>query len=381
MNAMNRSLIAILLWASPPAALAIAQQSAAKQPTAREASTPTRPAELTWHNVTPADVVGQGWKDTKAPFDRLPARAEKLVRPPVWDLSRHSAGLYVDFATSAQNISARWTVTSDRLAMSHMPATGVSGVALYIWRDGRWHYLATGRPSKFPTNEMELAKGLAPGTANYRLYFPLYNGVSAVQIGVPTDSSFEIQRPSKDVKPVVIYGTSITQGGCASQPGMSFAAILGRRLNVPVINLGFSGNGKAEKEWSELLSELDAAVFVLDPLPNLFPEQVDERLPALIQAIRKSHPTTPILLNEHPRQPGVSFFAKQLERVNKSNSILQRIGKEQAATGDKNIQVIAAADLSAGSGETTVDGLHPTDLGFVIQADVLEPPLRKALGK
>ena len=352
----------------------------AREPSAKPSKETAKPPDLAWHAVTPDDVVGKGWKDTKAPFDRLPARAEKIVRQPIWELSRHSAGLYVDFKTNAKSISARWTLTSDRLAMAHMAATGVSGLDLYINRDNKWHYLATGRPSKFPTNEVELVTGLAPGSANYRLYFPLYNGVSAVEIGVPAGSSFEFKRePDRHVKPVVIYGTSITQGGCASRPGMSFAAILGRRLNVPVINLGFSGNGKAEKEIAELLGELDASVFILDPLPNLFASQVDERLPTFIQTLRKLRPTTPILLNESPRYPAIAFLPEQMQRVTESNNILQRIGKAQAAAGDHHIAVISAADLAAESGETTVDGIHPTDIGFVIMADAIEPALRKVM--
>jgi lysophospholipase L1-like esterase len=160
---------------------------------------------------------------------------------------------------------------------------------------------------------------------------------------------------------------------------MSFAAILGRRLDVPVINLGFSGNGKAENEIAELLGELDASVFVLDPLPNLFASQVDERLPTFIQTLRKLRPTTPILLNESPRFPAIAFVPGQMQRMTDSNNILQLIGKAQEAAGDHHIAVITGADLAAGSGETTVDGLHPTDIGFVIMADAIEPALRKAM--
>ena len=263
----------------------------AREPSAKPPKERAKPPDLAWHAVTPDDVVGKGWKDTKAPFDRLPARAEKIVRQPIWELSRHSAGLYVDFNTNAKSISARWTLTSDRLAMPHMAATGVSGLDLYINRDNKWHYLATGHQASFRRTKSNWSPDLAAGSANYRLYFPLYNGVSAVEIGVPAGSSFEFKRePDRHVKPVVIYGTSITQGGCASRPGMSFAAILGRRLNVPVINLGFSGNGKAEKEIAELLGELDASVFILDPLPNLFASQVEERLPTFIQHAPQTSP-------------------------------------------------------------------------------------------
>lgn len=354
----------------------LVRPACAREPSAEA----TKPAEISWNDISADDVAGKGWRDTKAPFDRLPARAEKLVRPPVWDLSRHSAGLYVDFSTNATAISARWTLTSDRLAMPHMTATGVSGVDLYVQRDGKWHYLASGRATVFPTNEAELVSGLPPTLSKYRLYFPLYNGVSAVAVGVPRGSRFEIDRHAIDqTKPVVIYGTSITQGGCASRPGMSFAAILGRRLNVPVINLGFSGNGKAEREVATLLGELDASAFVIDPLPNLFAEQVGERLPAFIGALREARPDTPILLNESPRYPTVEFVADQMRRVTESNQVLQEIGKRLKASGDRHITVIPSADLSAGAGEGTVDGIHPTDVGFVIMADAIEPALRKAI--
>ena len=335
---------------------------------------------IDWHEVTPAEVVGQGWRDTKGPFDRLPARAEKIVRERLWELSQHSAGLYVDFSTDAKSISARWTLTSDKLAMSHMPATGVSGVDLYVQRDGKWHYLGTGRPSKFPTNEATLIRGLPQAQGQYRLYFPLYNGVSKVEIGVPEGSSFRFTSQAKPgTKPVVIYGTSITQGGCASRPGMSFAAILGRRLNVPVINLGFSGNGKAEVEMAELVAELDASVFILDPLPNLFAKQVKERLPEFVRILRERHPETPILLNESPLFPPVRFVPDQMQRVTESNEFLRQVAKDRIDAGDRKIFMTPACDLEAESGEATVDGAHPTDIGFVMMADVLEPHLRKAL--
>src|SRR4029079_19717549 len=121
----------------------------AREPSAKSDKKKVTPPDLAWHAVNPDDVVGKGWKDTKAPFDRLPARAEKIVRPPIWELSRHSAGLYVDCATDAKSISARCTLTSDRLAMPHMAATGVSGLDLYIKNDeGRWQRLAGRQPAQ-----------------------------------------------------------------------------------------------------------------------------------------------------------------------------------------------------------------------------------------
>ena len=350
----------------------------------RAATSDAQPAEIgapvSWHVVTPGVVEGQGWRDTAAAFDRLPARAEKLVREPVWGLSHDSTGLNLQFRTDATAISVRWTLNSKSLSMAHMPATGVSGVDLYVKHESRWHYLATGRATEFPTNEAVVASGLAGKLVEYRLYFPLYNGVAAMEIGVPEGAAFEFTTPqAKPRGAVVVYGTSITQGGCASRPGMAYPAILGRRLGVSVINLGFSGNGKAEPEVAELLAEIDPAAFVLDALPNLSTEDVAARMPAFIEILRKRRPTTPILLVESPVYTSVPFEAENAARVAGSNDALRAIHAARLAAGDEQIVLVPACDLSAGFGEGTVDGVHPTDLGFVQLADSIEAYLRDAL--
>src|SRR5437762_1772200 len=147
--------------------------------------------------------------------------------------------------------------------MPHMAATGVSGLDLYVRDGARWQWLGVGRPTT-QANSVTLASGLAPGKHEFLLYFPLYNGVSSVEVGLPRSAKLwrADERPVQRRKPVVFYGTSITQGGCASRPGMAHTAILGRRLERPVINLGLSGNGKMEAEVATLLTELDPAVYV-----------------------------------------------------------------------------------------------------------------------
>jgi lysophospholipase L1-like esterase len=345
----------------------------------RVLAAPAAEQEWSWHDVAADQVEGRGWNDTKNPFDRLPAKAEGLVRPPIWDLSHFTSGENVRFRTSTRRIAVRWTLTSDRLAMSHMPATAVSGVDLYARRDVGWHFLAVARPAETPTNELQLIEGLTGEPAEYRIYLPLYNGVKSVAIGVPPEAKFEILSPDKSQRPVVVYGTSITHGGCASRPGMTYTAILGRRLNVPVINLGFSGNGKAEPEVAELLGELDPAAFVLDPLPNLFAEDVRDRMPKFIEILRRHRPQTPILLVESIVYPDTSFVKKRADRVAESNRYLHEAYEAARAKGDQRISIVPACDFSAGSGDATVDGVHPTDLGFTMMADAIEPFLRDAL--
>lgn len=335
---------------------------------------------LDWHRIAPTDVAGKGWSDTAAPFDRLPGKAERTVRPEVWDLSRHSSGLHVDFVTDAKSILARWTLTSKELASKEMSATGISGVDLYVHQQGNWCFLGAGCVVQFPTNTVQLTTGLNGVEAEYRFYFPVYNGVSSVEIGVPKGATFRITHPDDGKRaPVVIYGTSITQGGCVSRPGMSYTSILGRRLGVPIVNLGFAGNAKAEVEVAELLAELKASVFVLDPLANLSPEQVGERLPRFVEILRIKHPDTPILLVETPLFPDMGFSSPRAERVNSSNNQLRKVYEARRAAGDKHIQLVPACDLTVENGEGTVEGLHPNDLGMLQLASSIEPSLRAAL--
>ena len=334
-----------------------------------------------WYDVRPLGIEGQGWADTKAPFDRLPAKAEKTARPPVWNLSRHSTGLCVRFITDATTIHARWTLTSKNLAMPHMPATGVSGLDLYVKSTGgKWQWVANGRPSS-ETSTAQLASGLSKGEKEYLLYLPLYNGVSSVEIGLPKGTALKKAdpRPAEKQAAIVFYGTSITQGGCASRPGMVHTAILGRTLNRPVINLGFSGNGTLDADIAALLGELDAAVFVLDCLPNLIATQVAERTEPFVRTLRKSKPTTPILLVEDRTYANAPVFPALTKRNADSRAAYIKEFNALVAAGDKNLHYLAGDKLIGDDGEGTVDGSHPTDLGFMRQADAFAESLRPLL--
>jgi hypothetical protein len=339
-------------------------------------------AGLLWYDVRSVGVEGQGWADTKAPLDRLPAKAEMLVRPPVWNLSRHSTGLCVRFVTDARTIHARWTLTNKNLAMPHMPATGVSGLDLYARDDaGRWRWVANGRPTA-QTNTSRLVAGLPAGPREFLLDLPLYNGVSSVEVGLTKDAKLTKadDRPAGRRRPVVFYGTSITQGGCASRPGMVHTAILGRRFDVPVVNLGFSGNGTLDPELAPLLGEIDAAVYVLDCLPNLDGKRVTERTGPFVTALRKARPETPILLVEDRTYANAVLLAGQRQHNADSRAALKQAYEALTAAGVKNLHYLPGDKLLGDDGEGTVDGSHPTDLGFLRQADVFAAALAPLLG-
>lgn len=350
--------------------------AAADRATAAE----TAPDTTRWHDVAEWGVEGQGWlpADLKSRYDRLPAKAEKIVRPPVWSLSNDSAGIAFRFNTDATSIRIRYTVGDKTLALPHMPATGVSGVDLYALDEGVWKWVDVTRPKETSTDYT--IAGLDPGKRTYMGYLPLYNSTVKIEIGVPEGTAFEPVAPRKE-KPIVFYGTSITHGASASRPGLCHPAILGRRLDRPVINLGFSGNGKMEPEVVALLSEIDAAVYVIDCLPNMTGPEVAERAEPLVRQLREIRPDTPIILVEDRSFTNSWIFKARRDRHAENRASLIRAFDLLVSSGVKQLYYIEGENLLGDDTEGATDGSHPNDLGFMRQADLFEPVLRKALGQ
>tara|TARA_B100001029_G_scaffold179625_1_gene189974 strand:+ start:1124 stop:2251 length:1128 start_codon:yes stop_codon:yes gene_type:complete len=334
--------------------------------------------DVDWYDVKELGVEGKGWSDTKKFFDRLPSKAQGLVRDRVWDLSRDSAGMCFRFVSDSPNIYVRYELSRESLSMTHMAATGHSGVDLYA-QDGmgidRW--VAVVRPGK-QKMDTTLAKDLAPGSRRYTLYLPLRNGVESLEIGVVKGQSFTALSPRNE-KPIVFYGTSIMHGACASRPGMAFPSILGRRLRRPIINLGFAGNGRMEIEVGSLLVELNPCVFVIDCLPNMNESTVSERAVPLVKKIRETHEKTPILLVEDRSFTSTRFFPARKKRHQKNRIALKNAFKELQNLGLKNIFYLDGDNLLGQDGEAATDGSHPSDLGMVRYADAYEPALRAIL--
>ena len=342
-------------------------------------TTPGFADELQWVDGDSLTVEGRAFDVRVAPWDRLPARAESTVRPPVWGNSRHSAGIAIRFASDSPTIAARWRLTSDRLAMPHMPATGVSGVDLYVRLDlpdgPNWRWVANGRPTGVE-NERTLVSALRPVSREWLLYLPLYNGVASIKIGVDPDATIEpaVERD----RPIVFYGTSITHGACASRPGMTHVAILGRRMDVPVVNLGFSGSGTLDPEMADLMAEIEASVYVLDCLPNLDGKRVAARAAPFVRRLRSLRPGIPIVLVEDRTYADAMFDRGKATRNRENRAALRTAHAALVDEGLDHIFYLDGDELLGSDGEGTVDSSHPNDLGFVRQADAFEPVLRSA---
>ncbi len=332
-------------------------------------------------------IEGQAWPgEVKSFYDRLPARAEKTVRPDVWNLSQNSAGLIIRFRTNAAKISVRYKVIGN-LNMPHMPSTGVSGLDLYAKNsDGTWLW-AAGRYSFGDTVSYQFT--VDPKDAyhdmgrEYRLFLPLYNSVKWMEIGVPEGTQFSAL-PLRKEKPIVVYGTSIAQGGCASRPGMAWTAIMGRDLDRPVINLAFSGNGRLEKELADLLCEIDPEIYILDCLPNLVPqkswpkEEIIRRIMQTVKQLREKRPHVPILLTDHD-----GYTDGQINPIRKADYIYANEAQHDAfaklkAEGLNEIYLMTCEEIGL-SLDGTVDGTHPSDLGMQQYALAYEKTLRVIL--
>ena len=323
----------------------------------------------------------------ESPYDRLPISYKQKVREPVWDLSKASAGITVRFHSNSTSINLKWTVLND-FDMPHMASTGIKGIDLYTKYNNKWRYVTTAgalvglktyQNKSIPAdsiNEYELIKNMTPEFREYKLFLPLYDGVTKLEVGIDSTASIE-KASSSAVKPIVFYGTSITQGGCASRPGMAHTNIISRKLDVDCINYGFSGNGRMETPIVELISEIDARFYVIECLQNMDSEQVSERVKPLVDIIRTEHPNTPIVLVENMMYTMAFLDQTQETRLIQENEALKNEYDKIIKSGTPNIFYIKDNKDFLLDNEGTVDGVHLTDLGFLRYADYLMENFKK----
>src|SRR3954471_20652175 len=310
-------------------------------------------------------LEGQSWpKEVKNYYDRLPAKAENMVRNEVWELSQNTAGLSFRFRTNANEIIVKYIVTG-KPQFPHMPATGVSGVDLYAKNsDGKWLWCA-GKYS-FGDTIVYRFKGMLSADEyknpfEYMLYLPLYNSIKWLEVNVPEESLFT-PLPARKENPILVYGTSIAQGGCATRPGLAWTNILSRKLDRPVINLGFSGNGRLEKELISLITEVDAKLYVLDCLPNLTPGNVTttelkKRIVESVQQLQSTRPAIPVLLTDHDGYTDENINPGSKEEYELLNRVLKREFDSLTTSGTKNIYLLTKNEIGQDI-ESMVDGTH-----------------------
>lgn len=327
-------------------------------------------------------IQGRGWAGGfKNGYDRLPAAAEKTVRNAVWNLSENSSGLYLQFRTNADEIVVKFKVTGG-IAMPHMPATGVSGVDLYSKNiDGKWLWCA-GRYSFGDTVSYRFVnltgKDQHVADREYRLYLPLYNTVKWMEVAVPAEAKFK-PLPVSMEKPVVVYGTSIAQGACASRPGMAWTSILGRKLDRSMVNLGFSGNGRLEPEVLDFVTQIDAKLFVVDCLPNLTSgvsnAELNKKIVDAVKQIQTKRPGTPILLVEHDGYTDGEIQSLRKNDYENVNKVMKLAFDSLINAKVKDLYLLSKEEIGHDI-ESMVDGTHPNDLGMMRYAEAYEKKIK-----
>ncbi len=316
-----------------------------------------------------------GFTEDKPVLRRLPARLKDKLRPPVWDLAQDPSGGRIRFRTDSTTIGL--VAANPRFSnMHHMASVGENGFDLYV--DGA--YVGSAWPDASGKISKQWQVGRERRMRDISLYLPLYKPVTIEELSLDTEARLEKPAPYALAKPIVYYGSSITQGGCASNPGGSCQAILERNLNADFINLGFSGNGMGEPALAEAICELDPSCLVLDFWGNPSAEQYAAALPVFVDIIRKKWSRLPILVASPFYFPAEETGGDTAREQATKRLTAREFVEQRRKAGDRRIWYVDGLKmLNRTQTSGLVDGVHCNSLGFYFNALGLEPYLREAL--
>ncbi len=323
---------------------------------------------LTFYNVKekPFDLYGLYKPKLGEDFIRMPPETAESVSEVILRLCHQTSGGRVRFSTDSPYIAILAELPSIS-HMPHMPLSGSTGFDMYIFENNQYKYVHSFIPPYDVGDKYEA--GFSFEDEKMRdiiINFPLYNSLSELYVGVKENSSVLSGGRYIGEKPIVYYGSSITQGACASRPGNCYQSIISRELNRDFINLGFSGNARAEKTMAEYIARLDMSCFVYDYDYNApTAEFLEQTHKAMFDIIRDKKPGLPIVMMTNPSQE----FSGEI--MQKRRDIIFNTYKVAKQSGDNNVYFIDAQELFKrfGGEGRTVDGLHPNDFGFVCMAE------------
>ncbi len=323
-------------------------------------------------NEEPFTVYGVFYENGK--FRRLPERVADKVNDGVRFLHANTAGGRVRFRTDSPYIAIHAEMSGIG-KMPHFALTGSAGFDLYVKEDGKEKYVSTFIPAYDMEAGYDSLAEVGEGVMReFTINFPLYSEVKKLYVGVSGNAEILEASAYKNEKPVVFYGSSITQGGCASRPGTSYESILSRTFDTDYINLGFSGSAKGETVISDYICGLDMSVFVYDYDHNAPTyEHLEETHERMFLEIRQAHPDLPVIMMTRPK-----FILSEDEE--KRQSLVRKTYENALAKGDRNVYFIDSRTLmSLAENDGTVDGSHPNDLGFYSMAKAVEKVLSEIL--
>ena len=315
-------------------------------------------------NCEPFRIYGVFYEDGK--YRRLPESIAATVSDGVKSLHAHTAGGRVRFKTDSPYVAISAKMPSIG-KMPHFALTGSAGFDLYVKNDDGYRFVNSFQPPFSCNDGFESIINLGGRKIrDITINFPLYSEVSELYIGLSNTAVIDRADDYAIEKPIVYYGSSITQGGCASRPGTAYQSLISRRFDYNYLNLGFSGNAKAEQEIEDYIKGLDMSIFVYDydhNAPNT--AHLVATHERMFKGIRAAYPDLPIIMMTRPK-PNLDQWEKD-NRV-----VIETTYNNAIAAGDKNVYFISGKELMAMTmNEGTVDNCHPTDLGFFSMASVL----------
>ena len=323
----------------------------------------------------PFKVYGVYYEDGM--FRRMPQAVAGTVSPAVLRLHANAAGGRVRFQTDSPYVAIKAKMGSI-CRMPHFAMTGGAGFDMYISQNGEAprHIKTFAPPYEMQDGYESVHTFAGAGWREITIHWPLYSEICELYIGLSETATVSEPTPYKHEKPVVYYGSSITQGGCASRPGMSYQNIISRRLSCDHINLGFSGNAKAEIEIAEYIKGLDMSVFVYDYDHNAPTKQhLQDTHERMFRIIREANPDLPIICASKPKIRLTDADKERLE-------IIRKTCENSRANGDRNVYLVEGSKLMELAGtEGTVDCTHPTDFGFASMAKAFGDLLEEILNK
>lgn len=331
---------------------------------------------------SPFKLSGFPWFSQERCYRRLPKNPKYRLSAEVDILANCTAGGQIRFRTNSSTLTVKVKL-SGVANMVHMPATGQCGFDCYTGTSEKVYYCSTTKFDHTKTEyEYTFFKIKDGAWRNVTINFPLYQGVYEVLIGIEKTAELETPLRYKSDKKILFYGTSITQGGCASRPGMAYTNIISRSLNMETVNLGFSGNGKGEPELARIIADIEKpACLVLDYEANcVSTELFNKTLPEFIEIYRQAHSAVPILVVSRPSY-AMDRYDDAISKIRKERKVLQNsIVKKYREMGDSHIYFCDGETFFGDDFEEyTVDGIHPTDAGFLKIARGLEKPLSDIL--
>lgn len=332
--------------------------------------------DIVWQDAGGDSFVKYGVVKSDEDYLRMPRTVAKTVNDGVAGLCDNTSGVRIRFCTDSPYIAIK-AIFPSLTRFPHMPLSGSGGFDLYKEAGGQQSFVGAYIPPLDGENGFDgivYTNNFTGRNVNYILNFSTYNPVAKLYIGIKEGSKTQAPDNYINKKPVVFYGSSITQGGCASRPGNIYQNFLSRALNMDYLCLGFSGNAKGEKEIAEYMAELRMCAFVSDYDHNApEPEHLKRTHFALYQTVRDKNPELPYIMITHPSK-GINELVKRRKII--MESYLKALDK-----GDKNVYFIDGDSLFSGDeyDSCAVDGCHPNDLGFYRMAQGILPILKEIL--